>query len=185
MKTNVPFKPLAAFAFLSCSLVPSAAIHGQDRVVIHGKVLMDEGSPDSTFEVMEVDAQSCVPLEVKRNGQFTIKLDIGERAYLRFEQEGYLTKEVLVDTKHANLTRAAARENRLLRFDVQMTPQLPNKELAYAGPVGIISFQEGTGGMKVQYDRSMVRRRSLVLNSTGNAADDLHDQAPDRAVGQE
>lgn len=125
--------------------------------MIHGRVLIDEQYQQRTFELLEVGNWVCMPLKVSPNGQFDLKLNAGERAYLRFEQEGFLTKEVLVDTRNANITKAAARKNKTLRFDVQMTPVLPDKQLGYAGPVGIITYHKGTGLMKVKYDRSLVR----------------------------
>lgn len=121
------------------------------------------------LEVVELDNRVCVPLHIRPNGHFALKLAAGNKAYLRFEQDGYLTKEVLVDTRYANLTRQAARKNSTLHFAVQMTPELPDKQLAYAGPVGIITFRKGTGLMKVSYDRSMVRNRNGDIVPVGTS----------------
>lgn len=143
---------------LSCSMLVSLPAKAQGKVVIHGRVLTDEGAQAGLFEVLEVGNWLCLPLELEPNGHFELKLSVGDRAYLRFEQDGYLSKEVLVDTRNANLTRRAARKNKTLRFDVQMTPQLADKQLSYGGPVGIITYQKGTGLMKVKYDRSLVRK---------------------------
>lgn len=160
-------------------------IEAQDQVVIRGKILCDVACTNHTFEVLEVSDWICLPLDIKASGQFTIKLAIGDRACLRFEQEGYLTKEVVVDTKHANLTRKAARKNRSLHFDVQMTPLLPDKDLVYAGPVGNISFQEKTGLMKVQFDRSMVQRNRNDLNTPHSETTPHCERVQDLAVWQE
>lgn len=157
MKARIPFSSQIVPLCIACATFFPASINGQDKVMIHGRVLIDEDSPMGTFEVVEVGNRFCVPLGVEPDGGFDLKLAVGDLAYLRFEQEGYLTKEVLVDTRNANITKAVARKNKNLRFDVQMTPVLPDKRLVYRGPVGIITYVKGTGQMKVKYDRSLVR----------------------------
>ena len=62
-----------------------------------------------------------------------------------------------MDTHNANITREAVKKNKMLRFAVQMTRELPDKRLQYAEPVGIISFLKGSGLMKVQYNHRLVR----------------------------
>ncbi|MBS1943401.1 MAG: hypothetical protein JST38_21265 [Bacteroidetes bacterium] len=157
MKNRTSLQAFLLPVSIACGLASAPGIYGQDKVEIHGRVLIDEEHQEGTFEVLEVGNWICKPLEVFPDGRFNLKLNAGERAYLRFEQEGFLTKEVLVDTRNANITKAAARKNKSLKFDVQMTPVLPDKQLAYAGPVGIITYLKGTGLMKVKYDRSLVR----------------------------
>lgn len=153
--------------YFACGIASATGAFAQDKVVIHGRVLIDEQHRQGTFEVLEVGNWVCMPLDVYPDGRFDLKLNAGERAYLRFEQEGYLTKEVLVDTRNANLTKQAARKNKTLRFDLQMTPQLADRQLAYAGPVGIITYLKGTGLMKVQYERSLVCKSNGVVASLG------------------
>ena len=82
---------------------------------------------------------------------------MGSSAYLRFEQPGYLSKEVLVNTANADLCEKDCRKNENLKFDVQMTPELSDKRQQYAGPVGTITFLKGSGLMKVRYDRTLAR----------------------------
>jgi hypothetical protein len=157
MKTKALLPQAIVPVLIACGTLAAITTRAQDKVVIHGRVLFD-GEQNNVFEVVEVSNWVCQPLVVGSDGRFDLKLNAGERAYLRFEQPGYLSKEVLVDTRNANCTKAAARKNKNLRFDVQMTPELPNKQLAYAGPVGIITYLSGTGLMKVRYDRSLVRQ---------------------------
>ncbi len=157
MKAPIHFSSLIAPLCIACAAFLPAGMNGQDKVVIHGRVLIDEDTPMGTFEVVEVGNWFCVPLAVEQDGEFDLRLTVGDLAYLRFEQEGYLTKEVLVDTRNANLTKQSAKRNKHLRFDVQMTPVLPDKHMVYRGPVGIITYLKGTGLMKVKYDRSLVR----------------------------
>lgn len=169
MKTRpaFPFKlALALLTFIAaCSPVLLRSQGRPDRVSIKGEVLVDDTMRNGTLEVVEVDNRVCIPLLVHADGHFELVLEAGDRAYLRFEKKGYLTKEVLVDTRNANATREALRRNRLLRFAVQMTPELQDPQLQYAAPVGHISFRKGNGLMKVEYDRRLVHKApdGLVL----------------------
>jgi hypothetical protein len=170
MKTRTnPLMKAALAVLITYAMVMACTCKAQerpDRVVIKGQVLVDDDVRNGSLEVVEVDNRVCVPLLVHPDGRFELVLAAGEKAYLRFEKEGYITKEVLVDTKNANLTREALRKNKLLRFAVQMVPNLPDRSLAYVAPVGYISFLKGTGLMKVRYDRRVVRNdgRDLVMN---------------------
>lgn len=170
MKTrNLPLPSLrfvAVFALATCIAQTGSAQKHADRVTIRGHVLVNDTVRNGTLEVVEVDNRYCVPLVMHSNGRFELVLEAGNKAYLRFEKEGYLTKEVLVDTQNADITREAVKKNMMLRFAVQMTPELPDKRLHYAAPVGIISFLKGSGLMKVQYDHRLVRKSSgdIVAN---------------------
>ena len=151
----LPF--FAFFAFTSLAPLNSNAQSNAERVTIRGQVLVGDTVRNGILEVVEVDNHVCVPLVMQPNGRFELVLHAGTKAYLRFEKDGYLTKEILVDTRNANITREAVKKNKMLRFAVQMVPELTDKEMQYAGPVGVITFRKGTGLMKVQYDRSLVR----------------------------
>lgn len=166
MKTNTPaicskkFRCQNLF-LLVAALSISAACSGQkpdNSVDVKGRLLLDEAEPwDGSLTVVEMNNASCVPLELKDDGIFRLSMTVGSKAYLRFERTGYLTKEILVDTKNADKCTTNCSKNEKLRFDVQMTPVLPDRSLRYAGPVGTITFMKGTGLMKVRYDRSLVR----------------------------
>lgn len=167
---HLPQCGVAMAALFSLFVFPLQQTRAQpvdSQVEIRGELLFADLERHGSLEVVELDNRICVPLHIRPNGHFTLTLEAGNKAYLRFEQDGYLTKEVLVDTRYANLTRQAARKNSTLRFAVQMTPELPDKELLYAGPVGIITYRKGTGLMKVSYDRSMVRNRNGEIVAAG------------------
>ena len=149
------------FVLLVASISIAALCHAQSppkTVDIKGRILVDDVGPwDNSLTVVELDNTSCIPLEMAADGKFRLAMNVGNKAYLRFEHAGYLTKEILVDTKHADECTANCHKNEKLRFDVQMTPELSDKELHYAGPVGTITFVKGSGLMKVRFDRSLVR----------------------------
>lgn len=141
--------------------------YGQSNVDIKGQMLTDapQGAVD-VLAVVELDNRVCTPLEFHPDGKFKLSLPMGSSAYLRFEQPGYLAKEVLVNTMNADQCKKDCRKNENLKFDVQMTPQLPDEHLQYMGPVGIITFLKGSGLMKVRYDRTLTRTHEgdIVMN---------------------
>lgn len=103
-------------------------------MTIRGQVLVDDAMGNSNLEVVEVDNLVCVPLSMHPNGRFELVLTAGNKAYLRFEKEGYLTKEILVDTHNANITREAVKKNKMLRFAVQMTRSCPTNGCSMRNP---------------------------------------------------
>lgn len=155
LRHSLPFCVLLAFSTLAP--LNSIAQGNSEHVTIRGQVLMADTIHNGIFEVVEVDNLICVPVVLHPNGRFELVLTAGDRAYLRFEKEGYLTKEILVDTRNANITREAVKKNSTLRFAVQMVPERADKKLHYAGPVGVIRFLKGSGVMNVKYDHSLVR----------------------------
>lgn len=146
------FLAFSTFAPLNCEAQGKSA-----RVIIRGQVLVDDTICNGILEIVEVDNSVCIPLIMGPNGHFELVLAAGNKAYLRFEREGYLTKEILVDTQNANLTRESIKKNKVLRFAVEMVPERADKKLHYAGPVGVIRFLKGSGLMKIKYDHSLVR----------------------------
>ena len=144
---------------LPCFLLLSSA-YGQDKdqVDIKGRMLTDapQGASD-VLAVVELDNRVCTPLDVHPDGKFKLSLPMGSTAYLRFEQTGYLSKEVLVNTANADACNKECRRNENVKFDVRMTPVLSDDRLLYRGPVGTITFLKRTGTMLVRYDRRLMR----------------------------
>src|SRR5690606_29928958 len=87
----------ALTALLSLFLFPLQQTWAQppvdSHVEIRGELLMAGTERHGSLEVVELDNRVCVPLHIRPNGHFALKLAAGNKAYLRFEQDGYLTKE--------------------------------------------------------------------------------------------
>jgi hypothetical protein len=132
------------------------------QVEIRGRLLVDEKDLSQALMVVEVNGIECIPMELFSDGRFEVKLPAGSTAHLRFEMPGYLTKEVTVDTQNATLTEQALKKNKLVRFDVQMSPEFADKSRVYDGPVGEITFNKGSGLMKVRYDRTLTKGTDVM-----------------------
>lgn len=154
-----PFRSRTILLLLASMSIPAHGIAQEpDQVELKGRILIDEPTPiTSALTVVELDNQVCVPLELGDDGKFRLAISSGSKAYLRFEEAGYFTKEILVDTENADRCTGKCRKNEKVRFDVRMVPDHADKSLHYRGPVGIITFRKGSGLMQVKYDRTLVR----------------------------
>lgn len=146
---------LTFLVFTACALAFTAQADDRERIEIRGRILLPEEELRGTVLIVVVNETDCVPFDLHADGRFELFLPIDAKASIRFEKDGYLSKDVLVDTRHALRTKTAEKKNKLVRFDVQLQPE-PRMERMYAGPVGTITFNKGTGLMKVQYDRTLV-----------------------------
>ncbi len=109
--------------------------------------------------VVEVEVDGTVELaHVTRTGRFSVELPVGTEATLRFEREGYQSKEVVVDTHFAQDGPMADRE-RSISFAVVLEPERCMGGQAYAGPVGTLGFEQGGGCVAVAHTRKLVPAR--------------------------
>jgi hypothetical protein len=116
---------------------------------------------DVTVEVEVNGAYSIA--RVTEAGRFTITLPAGAEAKLRFEKPGHLSKEVLVDTRHAQDGDQGQRVRRV-KFAVIMELERRMAGLTYPGPVGSIGFDQGGGCLAVAHDRRLVKaKRQAVM----------------------
>jgi hypothetical protein len=138
-------------------MMSTRLVAAEKEVEIRGRLLVDDKDLRHALMVVEVNGIECIPTELFADGRFEVKLPMGSTAHLRFEMPGYLTKEVTVDTEYAMLTEEALKKNKLVRFDVQMNPEFADKSRVYEGPVGEITFNKGSGLMKVRHDRTLTK----------------------------
>ena len=147
--------PAALVCALTASALPAELLAERDHIEIHGRLLLDGEALSDAILIVEVNDLECVPFDLYPDGRFELSLPLDAKASIRFEKPGYLSKDVVVDTRNALRTKEAVRKNKLVRFDVQLQPE-PRNERMYAGPVGSITFVKGTGLMKVRHDRTLV-----------------------------
>ena len=92
---------------------------------------------------------------VSETGRFELMLPAEADVVLHFELPGHLAKDVTVDTHHARDGDFRQRK-RHLEFAVVMEPQQGLNGMVYAGPVGVIGFDEGGGCIAVSHNKSLV-----------------------------
>jgi hypothetical protein len=152
---------IAIFALLGLSLLanPALPVTG-DQVRIVGWLHADGLRQDDAILVVELNGEHCLAAELHDNGQFFFTLPVGAKAKLTFAKPGHLPKEVEVDTRNARNTPKAERMNRKLEFEVILESEEQRPGLHYDGPVGAITFVNGTGTMKVRHDPRVQARTS-------------------------
>lgn len=149
---------LASIVLLhALALARPGGVPSESTVVLTGWLHVDDlGMGDVTVEV-EVDGRTW-QAQLSEGGRFTVALPAEAEAILRFEKPGHLTKEVVVDTRHARIGGFQRRDRRI-RFAVVLEQERHMAGLAYRGPVGKLSFEEGGGCLAVAHDRTMVPAR--------------------------
>lgn len=147
---------LAGILSLFSLVVSAAPLEAMEEVTITGHLLADDQPLNDAVLVVELSGNSCLRSELRANGQFKFRVPVGAKARLFFLKPGYLTKEVLVDTKNAMNTDRARSLNKKVEFDVVLDEELQHVGETYIGPVGHITFVNGTGLMRVRHDERMV-----------------------------
>lgn len=129
-----------------------------ERITISGQLHADRTAMKDAIVVVELDHDLCLRSELRMDGRFEFQLPAGAKAKLVFLKPGYLAKEVMVDTRNAHL---GAKANNDLRFDVVLDEAAQHMNETYVGPVGYITFLNGSGLMRVRHDERM---RKLEVN---------------------
>ena len=91
---------------------------------------------------------------VSRSGRIDVDLPAEAEAVLRFEHPGHLSKEVLVDTRHAQVGSPAAARH--VSFAVILEESRLMGGQVYAGPVANFGFDKDGGCVDVKHTRSLV-----------------------------
>lgn len=143
---------LAVFGLFSLVVFASDA---DKQVTISGRVLADQFAMNDAIVVVELENQACLRSELHADGRFAFTLPVGVKARLIFLKPGYLAKAVVVDTRNALVSDQARRLNKNVRFDVLLDEELQHLHETYLGPVGYITFVNGTGLMRVRHDERM------------------------------
>ena len=134
---------------------PPAAV---GEVTLTGWLHVDDYDFDDATVQVEVNGDIRMA-QVSKTGRFDISLPSGTEAVLRFEHPGHLTKEVMVDTRHAH-DGHLGREVRHVRFAVILEQERYMAGFDYAGAVGNIGFEKDGGCLTVQHTRTLVVGRS-------------------------
>ncbi|MBK9275150.1 MAG: hypothetical protein IPM49_11525 [Flavobacteriales bacterium] len=139
----------------AATLLAASCLFASKQVTFHGKIeTLDGGARRTTLLVERADG-SLDSMVVAGNGTFKLRVEADSRLRLTFRQNGYITKVVEVNTLNA-FPKFKNENDREVRFSVELMPQSPANDLAFAAPVGHITFTKGSGLMKVHYDHTLV-----------------------------
>ena len=130
---------LAALLFLGVG-----SVHAQDRLVVKG-FFTSQISDARVHALLIASDGTQMPIHLSRNGKYTVNAPAAERTSALFAP-GCVTKEVRVNGDHANKKEFG---ERTIKFDMVLHAEHPIVTMHYTGPVAEISFEEGTGAMKV------------------------------------
>ncbi|HQX29264.1 MAG TPA: hypothetical protein PLX64_02835 [Flavobacteriales bacterium] len=169
MSNTLPtMKKQATNLFLSALLTGLCALIGiglfaapgnettTDKLVLTGWLHMDTLDAQDVVLAVELGDSECMFAKVQPNGRFEFHVPVNVKARLIFYKPGFITKSVDVDTRNALNTKDAQKANQKVDFDVILEANDIHRGLEYAGPVGAITFLNGSGLMKVKHDRKMI-----------------------------
>lgn len=137
---------------------PPAPPAAFDAVQLTGWLHVDDYDFDDATIQVEVDGD-VQTAHVSKTGRFEISLPAGTEATLRFEHPGHLSKEVVVDTRHAR-DGYLGRDTRQVKFAVILEQERYMGGQVYAGPVGNLAFDKDGGCLTVQHTNKLVVGRS-------------------------
>jgi hypothetical protein len=106
--------------------------------------------------VVELENNECLESSLQANGKFQFTIPANVKARLMFLKPGFLPKEVYLDTKNAMNNDDACQRNKKVEFDVKLEEALQHLNEQHAGPVGYITFVNGTGIMRIRHDERMI-----------------------------
>lgn len=137
------------------ALLAAGCLFASKQVTFHGKIEPLDGGARRTVVLVEHADGRLDSMVVNGQGGFKLTVEADSQLRLRFRQDGYITKVVEVNTLHA-FPKFKDEHDRDVRFTVELMPQSPSNDLAFASPVGHITFTKGSGLMKVHYDHTLV-----------------------------
>lgn len=136
-------------------LFATGSIFASKQITFHGQIETLDGGYRKGVVVIDRANGTTDSLAITANGKFKITVEENSRVHLTFKQDGYITKVVEINTVNS-FPKFKDETDRTVRFDVQLLPQSPSNDLAFAAPVGHITFTKGSGLMKVHYDHTLV-----------------------------
>jgi hypothetical protein len=133
-----------------CSILCEA----QSAVRITGRAHALGPAPGRVTTVLMNAERDTLDVERTRRGRFSFKAPAGQVYMVSFAMPCSVTKEVVVDTRHAR--RAVAKpKKRSVKFDVMMDAGDPDVRPRYLRPVGSVAFAESNGRLLVAHDLQM------------------------------
>lgn len=147
---------IAMLALCSLTLFGASRPGSPEEVLLTGWLHVEDRYVGDLVLVVELDGERCSYAEVLPNGRFIISVPLGSEVLLAFIKPGHLSKEVSVNTRNALNTRRSRHDNRTVKFDVVLEPMAKRAGRVYNGPVGSLSFVNGSGYMKVRHDPKLV-----------------------------
>lgn len=152
---------VAVLGLFSLTLFGASGQPRPEGVVLTGWLHAVDGYMGDLVLVVELDGVRCSYAKVRRNGRFIVRVPDGAEVYLAFLKPGHLTKEVKVSTRNAVHTSLARSSVRTVKFDVVLEPLEERVGRRYDGPVGSLSFVNGSGCVKVRHHPKLVADESV------------------------
>lgn len=146
---------MGLFASQRVAALPPAA--PMDHVALTAWMDMSDGNPSDV--IVEVNVNGIKDWgRPDEDGRVDLMLPADAVTLIHFRRPGHLTKTVSVDTH--NMRDSSFKGKKAgLSFAVKLEPNTDKEDLAYVGPVGIISFDAVSGELMIEQDQHLVPGR--------------------------
>lgn len=90
---------ITCFVLIVCISLPYAVYGQKQKLLVSGKVVLDDDKPSGTVIKIEKDGVQWKNVSIGENGRFTIGLEYQFDYVLSFEKKKYVTKKISISTK--------------------------------------------------------------------------------------
>lgn len=149
MKSSLLLRAISAAALAATLCANANASEG--KLLLDGRILVEDGSTAHASVTVLKDAVEENKV-TKNLDAFQLKLELGHSYTLVFAKPGYVTKELVFDTRTPMDLRAG--NIFTFRFQVALSAGPDAGEYRYDGPLAIIKFDSNEG--EFGYDRQHV-----------------------------
>lgn len=149
MKNSILLRAISAAALAAALCANAKAAEG--TLLLDGRILVENGSTENATVTVLKGAEELAQLDRKLDG-FQVKLELGHSYTLVFNKPGYVTKELLFDTRMPEDIRKGSVFT--FRFQVALSASPDAGDYRYDGPLAIIKFDSNEG--EFGYDRQHV-----------------------------
>lgn len=135
------------------------------EVWITGQLFVIDDRMDDVELLIDVENGQCQSARIKKNGRFDVLLPAGAKARMIFQKPEHIAKEVVVDASDLDRKMFTRGEDRRVDFDVILIPEEHYPGFMHDGPVGSITFRQGTTVLKVQHHETLVAAERLCTRT--------------------
>lgn len=124
-----------------------------EEINIKGEFIVIDGDHEYVSLELRNEYGAVREIPMKSSGKFSFKAEKNKNYILSFKKQGYISKEIIIDT---HLEEELSLKE--VEFNVKLFPQVSNNsELVYDHPVGLIRFVNGTEFVvEYNYDVALV-----------------------------
>ena len=146
---------------LVAGLFIAIAGNAQVHVAFSGHVVMSETLPKNTTMTI-VSGSDTTEMRIMPNGSFSALVSVQDSIVVTVTSPNHISEQIVI---HANGSDPKLAYMQHVRFNVALDRQPADRDLVYAGPVGIIRFTGDRPAMEM-IDQAKLDRATGILSAS-------------------